>query len=113
MVICLAKNPKHKGIHVIGWYENATLLGEWLDPPVPSIKKRGAMAHPEYDWSYCITSKTAYFVPPEFRTMPFSDTSVRQGKYSFLEGPGIKPDEAKRRVLTLLESRLKALVDKI
>jgi hypothetical protein len=45
--------------------------------------------------------------------MPFSDTSVRQGKYSFLEGPGIKPDEAKRRVLTLLESRLKALVDKI
>lgn len=104
-VICLAKNPRHTGVHVVGWYENATLLGEWLDPPTALITKRADTA---YDWSYCITSKTAYFVPPEFRTMPFSDTSVRQGKYSFLQGPGVEPGENKRRVLGLLESRLKA-----
>lgn len=106
-MICLAKHPKHPGIHIVGWYENATLLGEWRDRPL--IKKRGDTDHPAYDWSYCISSKTAYFVPPEFRTMPFSDPSVRQGKYSFLKGPGITSNDAKRRVFTLLQNRLERL----
>lgn len=108
-VICLAKNPKRKGIHVVGWYENATLHGDWLDPPKGTIAKRGDSAHPAYDWSYCISSQTAFFIPPEYRTMPFSDDSIRQGKYSFLEGPGVTTNDNKRRVLKLLEGRLKAL----
>ncbi|MEF2974765.1 DUF3883 domain-containing protein [Pseudomonas aeruginosa] len=108
-VICLAKNPKHTGVHVVGWYENATLHGEWLDPSESLIKKRGDAAHPAYDWSYCISSKTAYFVPPEYRTMPFSDPSVRQGKYSFLEGPDVNTNKNKIRVLKLLNSRLKMM----
>lgn len=108
-VVCLAKNPKYKGIHVVGWYENASLHGEWLDPPAEMIKKRGDAHHPAYDWSYCITSKTAYFVPPEHRIMPFSDKSIRQGKYSFLEGPDVAPDDSKKRILKLLESRLKSM----
>jgi hypothetical protein len=108
-VVCLARNPKYKGIHVVGWYEDATLHGEWRDPPADLIEKRGDAAHPAYDWSYCITSKTAHFVPPEFRTTPFSDPSIRQGKYSFLEGPGVKINDTKRRVMALLERRLEEL----
>jgi hypothetical protein len=108
-VICLAKNPKHTGVHIVGWYEDATLHGEWLDPPQGLIKKRGDAVHPAYDWSYCISSKTAYFIPPEYRTMPFSDASIRQGKYSFLEGPDVDTNEKKRRVLELLKGRLKAM----
>lgn len=108
-VICLAKNPKHTGVHIVGWYENATLHGEWLDPPEGLIKKRGDAVHPAYDWSYCISSKTAYFIPPEYRTMPFSDASIRQGKYSFLQGPDVDTNENKRRVLELLKGRLKAM----
>ena len=105
-VICLAKNPKHTGVHIVGWYENATLHGEWLTPPNGLLKKQGdaAQAQLAYDWSYCISSKTAYFIPPEHRTMPFSDPSVRQGKYSFLEGPGVETNENKQRVLNLLSS---------
>lgn len=108
-VICLAKNPKYPGVHIVGWYENATLHGEWLEPPNDLVKKRGDAAHPAYDWSYCISSKTAFFVPPEYRIMPFSDPSVRQGKYSFLEGPSVVINDNKRRVLDLLNRRLKAL----
>jgi hypothetical protein len=108
-VTCLAKNLKHKGIHVVGWYENATLFGESRDPPADLIKKRGDANHPTYDWSFCISSKTAYSVPPEFRSVPFSDASVRQGKFSFLEGPGITPNYTKRRVLMLLQNRLAEL----
>lgn len=108
-VICLAKRPKHSGIHVVGWYEDATLHGEWRDPPESLIKKRGDAVHPAYDWSYCITSKTAYFIPPEYRTMPFSDASVRQGKYSFLEGPDVDANDSKTRVLKILEGRLKVM----
>ncbi|OYZ14132.1 MAG: hypothetical protein B7Y35_10090 [Sphingomonadales bacterium 28-64-96] len=108
-VICLAKNPKHKGVHVVGWYENATLHGTWLEPPAGMATKRGDTALPGYDWSYCISSKTAYFVPPEHRTVPFSDSSIRQGKYSFLAGPGVTSTENKKRVLRLLEGRMQAL----
>lgn len=106
-VICLAKNPKHSGIHVVGWYENATLLGDWHYLPEGMMQKRGAAS----DEGYCITSKTAYFVPPDQRVSPFSDASIRQGKFSFLAGPDIEPDKkgSKRRVLQLLKARLKEL----
>jgi hypothetical protein len=109
-VICLAKNPKHPGIHIVGWYEDATLHGDWLDPPNGVIKKRGGAVHPAFDWSYCITSKKAYFIPPEYRTMPFSDGSIRQGKYSFLDGPDVEINDNKRRVLRLLEDRMKVML---
>lgn len=103
IVICLAKNPRSKGIHIVGWYENARLIGDWRRPnPV-------AVSNEDDDWSYCITSKSAYFVPPEHRNDPFSDTSVRQSKYSFLDGPNVTVNENKKRVRGLLESKLKAL----
>lgn len=111
-VICLAKNPQHKGIHVVGWYENATLLGTWHKAPTNTVNTREMRASLAYDWSYCITSKTAYFVPLVDRTVPFSDPSIRQGKYSFLAGPDIRSDENKKRVLALLEGQLKLLAPK-
>lgn len=105
-VVCLAKNPKQKGVHIVGWYEDATLLGEWLQPPNQAsfIDQGGATS--AYEWSYCIKSKSAFFVPPENRVMPFSDPSVRQGKYSFLSGPSVHTTPAKVRVLRLLKRRL-------
>jgi len=105
-VICLAKNPDHKGVHIVGWYENATLIGGWLDPPGSHPQKTASDADPGYDRSYCITSKSAYFVPPLYRNAPFSDPSVRQGKFSFLAGPDVRLTENKQRVLGLLEQRL-------
>ena len=32
-VACLAKHPKRTGIHIVGWYEDATLLGRWGNVP--------------------------------------------------------------------------------
>ena len=102
-VVCLAKNPKHKGIHVVGWYENATLIGDWKKPnPV-------AASAGERNWSYCITSKSAFFIRPEQRNDPFSDTSVRQSKYSFLTGPDVETSNNKQRVLGLLDRKLQTL----
>lgn len=104
-VISLAKNPKHKGVHIVGWYEDATLMGGWFDLPGWVTPAGNATASP-YDWSYCIKSKSAFFVPPELRTIPFSDTSVRQGKYSFLAGPEVEQTPTKQRMLALLESKI-------
>ncbi|MCX5513006.1 hypothetical protein C3941_02015 [Kaistia algarum] len=102
-VVCLSKHPKHKGIHVVGWYEDATLIGREVSPnPV-------AEAQGEPHSSYCITSKRAFFVPPDLRIDPFSDPSVKQGKYSFLAGAGVKANDNKARVLALLEQRIAAL----
>jgi len=101
-VVCLAKNPKRKGVHIVGWYENATLIGYWKNGnPAAGAGLGGGL-------SYCITSASAFFVKPEDRKSPFSDPSVRQGKFSFLAGPGVNVDENKQRVLKLLLSRLAA-----
>lgn len=116
LVVCLAKNPKHPGVHIVGWYENATLIGEWLDPPKDRKKKSTGDGRPGYDWSYCIVSSSAWFIPPEQRTMPFSHTSIRQGKYSFLCGPNLKRRDAKAeankgQVLQILNRHMTKLKD--
>ncbi|MGS6568716.1 DUF3883 domain-containing protein [Pseudomonas aeruginosa] len=108
-VVCLAKNPATPGIHVVGWYENATLHGEWIVRPNNTDPRQQIFPHPAYDWSYCITSNSAYFIPPEERTLPFSDPSVKQGKYSFLDGPDVTKTENKARVQARLESLMNRL----
>jgi hypothetical protein len=110
-VICLAKNPKRKGIHVVGWYEDATLIGDWKKPPSNQRDAGTGTSNLAYDWSYCIRSNSAFFVPPEWRRMPFSDSSVRRGKYSFLAGPDVADSPNKRRVLRLLERKIATLSD--
>jgi hypothetical protein len=104
-VICLAKNPNQKGIHIVGWYENATLIGRQVTP------NPAAVAAGENNSSYCITSKEAFFVPPVFRIRPFSHVSIRRGKYSFLDGPGVEQTKNKQQVLNLLTERMAALAN--
>ena len=108
-VVCLAKDPERKGIHIVGWYKDATLLGRWRDVPEPCARLRVSNPNSEVSWSYCITSRTAYFVPPEKRTIPFSHPSVRQGKFSFLRGPGVRTTTNKEKVLRYLKRRMKKL----
>jgi hypothetical protein len=108
-VICLAKNPKNPGVHIVGWYENATLIGDWLKPPKPNNRGgRGAISS-AYDWSYCIRSKSAYFIPPEHRLTPFSHTSIRQGKYSFLAGPNVPSTPRKTDLLNIFKKKIQTL----
>lgn len=108
-VICLAKNPRHKGIHIVGWYEDATLFGEWKNPPSNHPAAALSKGSTAYDWSYCISSKSAYFFPPEVRTAPFSHPSIRQGKYSFLKGPEVQTNTNKQEVLKILQDTLQEL----
>lgn len=107
-VICLAKRPGHTGIHVVGWYENATLEGRYLARPRSERTDDGQLP-PGDDWLYSIHSAEAYFVPPDLRLNPFSHTSVKQGKYSFLAGPGVQLTSNKREVRSILQKRIKEL----
>ena len=108
-VICLAKHQDYSGIHIVGWYENATLLGKWLKAPEDRLYLSVTGTNPSYEWLYCITSKTAYFVPPEHRTSSFSHPSIGQGKYSFLAGPKVKQTKNKAHVLKILQNKLTKL----
>lgn len=108
-VLCLAKHPKRSGIHIVGWYEDATLLGRWLKPPRDRARNEAEDKSSAYDWSYCIKSKSAFLIPPENRTIPFSHPSVRQGKFSFLVGPHIEPKPEKKALLKVLTNRLDQL----
>ena len=107
-VVCLAKHPKRKGIHIVGWYEDAKLLGGWGNVPETRSHLPVSDSDPDERWSYCITSETAYFVPPEKRTMPFSHRSVKR-TYSFLCGPGVRTTSNKKEVLRILKRRMKRL----
>lgn len=105
-VVCLAKDPKRHGIHVVGWYEDAELIGQYAKRP-RGFDPGGSA--PSDDYFYSIRSKKAYLVPPEFRTAPFSHPSVRQGKYSFLLGPDVTITDNKRAVLDILRDRMERL----
>ncbi|HTN64020.1 MAG TPA: hypothetical protein VL147_21110 [Devosia sp.] len=108
-VICLAKFPSQKGVHIVGWLENATLIGKLK--PRPEYKagigfRRDVQG---VKFSYSIKSDRAFFVPPEERKRPFSHGSVKQAKFSYLAGPGIKADPAKAEILATLEAELSRL----
>ena len=107
-VVCLAKHPKRKGVHIVGWYENATLFGCWRYVPDTRDHVPVSDTDPSARWKYCIESETAYFVPPQQRT-PFSSRSVRQAKYSFLSGPGIETNARKSKLMRRLKRRLRKL----
>ena len=77
-VVCLAKHPKRKGIHIVGWYKDATLLGRWRDVPAPRTRPLFTDTDQRERWSYCIISKTAFFVPPQERNKSFTHRSVGQ-----------------------------------
>ena len=103
-VACLAKHPKQKGIHLVGWYEDAVLEGRYAVRPDGFDS---GVSSPVDEFYYSIRARTAYLIPPEARTEPFSHTSIRQGKYSFLAGPGVQLTENKVEVRDLLEDRLR------
>jgi len=107
-VVCLAKDPTRKGLHVVGWYEDATLIGHYAVRP-QGFDTDGSAPLDEY--YYTITSPSVWFVPPEFRSRPFSHPSVRQGKYSFLDGPGVEITANKIAVTAILQDRLKQSKD--
>lgn len=107
-VICLAKFPSQKGVHVVGWLENATLMGKELPRPEYAAGvgfRRDKRGKP---FTFTIQSKTAFFVPPEHRSA-FSHPGIKQAKYSYLDGPNVEPTEMKREVLARLEGELERL----
>jgi len=108
-VICLAKFPSQKGVHVVGWYQNATLMGEQVPRPEYEAGIGFRLDVQGAEFSYSIKSDTAFFVPPEARTAPFSHPSVKQAKFSYLTGPGIETTAAKAEILEILEAELARL----
>jgi hypothetical protein len=91
---------------VVGWYEDADLMGEYVVRPA-GFDPGGV--EPSDDYFYSIRAPKAFLVPPEFRTDPFSHPSVRQGKYSFLAGPNVTINDNKRQVRAILKSRFAQL----
>ena len=105
-VVCLAKKPRQTGLHIVGWYENAELMGEY------KIRPNGFDAGenlPVDEFFYSIRSKEAWFVPPEKRTEPFSHRSIKMGKYSFLDGPDVVATPNKGEVLNIIAPLLEKL----
>jgi hypothetical protein len=91
---------------VVGWYEHARLHGEWLGRPDSTDQGQKVALRPAYDWSCCITIDSEYFILPEEQTLPFSEPSVKQDKYSLLEVPDIAKTDNKERVLAHLKKLL-------
>ena len=105
-VVCLAKHPQRTGIHIVGWYTDATLLGRLDSVPENRAHRLVSLENPVARWRYCLFSKTAYFVPPERRAIPFSHRSIRSAKYSFLSDPDVDVTDNKKEVLAILQDRM-------
>jgi len=107
-VVFLAKHGKQRGVHIVGWYENAKLVGKKDDGT--------AFTRPEYDdgtgfrrdtggakFSYSIASDKAFLVLPEDRKDPISNPNIKQSKYSYVLRPGEKKPATPEKVEVLSE----------
>jgi hypothetical protein len=75
-VIWVAKKPGTKGVRVIGVYYDATFTGEYVEFDVGNEHI-----------SFCVSAKSALFVPPELRSEAFP-SPVRSGSCCYLQIPG-------------------------
>ena len=102
-VVCLAKQPKVKGIHLVGWYENAALLAPAVNHP--DGEDLGAY------WLYSIRAPKAYLVPPDQRNSPFSNPSIGRSSFYRLSGPGAQPTRGLKKARATVLKQVKALKD--
>ncbi|MDD2862987.1 MAG: DUF3883 domain-containing protein, partial [Acidiphilium sp.] len=115
-VVFLARNGKQTGLYIVGWYEDARLVGKKADG--------SQYTRPEYDdgtgfrldtkgvkFSYSIYSDKAFLVLPEYRSDPLSHPSIKQASYSYVLRPDEKQPstEAKRTIFKEINRRLTAL----
>jgi hypothetical protein len=105
LAIFLARNPTGGGMHIVGWYEDAELIGsatrrDVAFPPLPGQ---------DFPPDYSITAATAYLVPSEHRTERFSHSSIGSTKFSYLSGPGVERSATRLEVRKELLKRIKKL----
>jgi hypothetical protein len=107
-VICFAKRLDRPGVHIVGWYENATLHGqevkrrEYDEPDGFRLDNKGDK------FAFTIESESAFLVPPSFRVNPLVHRSIRSASFSYLSGPDEKmqKSEAKTEVRAYIEREL-------
>jgi len=110
-VICFAKRMDRPGVHIVGWYENATLHGkevkrrEYDEPDGFRLDNKGDK------FVFTIESEIAFLVPPNFRVNSLKHRSIGSASFSYLSGPddNMQKSEAKLEVLAYIESELARL----
>jgi len=95
----------------VGWLEDATLEGNFVPRPEYATSGGFRLDSEGEKFSYSIKSTKAYFVPPEFRTNPFSHNSIKQSKYSYLSGPGVQVSEGKKQIIKIIDDEINRLSD--
>lgn len=86
LVVFVAKRPKEDGLYIVGWYEDATFTGKYLERP--DADRIGA-TEPDGKgdpFLYCMTATRAIAVPEALRTFKFSNVHVRSAKIVWLSG---------------------------
>ena len=107
-VICLAKRPGETGIHIVGWLENAELHGRSHERPEYE-NDFFRLSNAGSKFTYSISSYEAYLIDPSHRNKPFSHTSIKTAKYSFLTRKEDRLNARKKVVLELLKSEIQRL----
>lgn len=77
-VIWVAKKPGTKGVRVVGVYYDATFTEDYVGFDVG-----------DEDITYCVSAKSALFIPPELRSKAFT-SPVRSGPSCYLQRPGTR-----------------------
>lgn len=89
LVFAVAKRPGESGIFLVGWYENARFMGEYVPRPEynetpPGLEKDTLGG----DFSYTLTAPTAQIVPANQRHFSFPGTRTKRAPIYYLAGNG-------------------------
>lgn len=106
LVFAVAKKPKSSGIYVVGWYEDAEFMGEYIprpeydeNPPTLELDVQGGQ------YSYTLRAPTAQLIPASQRTYSFKGVRTKRAPVFYLRGNGEGADWREELATELLEVR--------
>lgn len=84
LVFFVSKRPKRSGLYLVGWYENASFLGDY--PPRPDADRFGRDSDGG-QFRYTVTSTHGFLVPLPLRRFKVKGDHLKRS-YAYLRGSG-------------------------
>lgn len=106
LVFAVAKKPKASGIYLVGWYENAEFMGEYIPrpeyeetPPTLELDVQGGQ------YSYTLRAPQAQMIPASQRTFSFKGVRTKRAPVFYLRGNGEEGEWREELAKDLLQVR--------
>lgn len=92
LLVYVSKRKGLPGLYIVGWFENAEFLPEYIDRPEYQIASEFPLTPDNSKFHFDITADRAIRVPAVLRDVKIDTTAMRRTSIMYLRGHGKKSD---------------------